>query len=415
MLGVCLVGMRRETSGMVGCGLPVLRVLARVMLCALAIGVTPSAGVAQRIPNDLAERLNERQQTAYRAYLAARSAFDRKLDAYWEDVDERREGRRRKRRADTPFTAADYVDEHPPQYDGPSIPSDVARVIASLRKPEPERDELPGLHDFLAAAKSQYGYVPAATTEREFKRRYAQEALRVGLSKAQVIDVYALETGGRGVYDMQAGIDPESRKGRPISTALGYAQLLAANSVNEVARHGHSFVTRLEAMARAPGIPRQRALYLRRKSTILRKMVRAAKSVPYKWSRHVALGNTPRGQGIHALNLDPDVGPWLQVIKLRGVLDHGLHSGRTSLSGPELELMNLAGPGTGLEMMTPIGRRMATTNFFARAAYYRNTIVREKTGAELLAALEQRMRVNEKNKGAIEFGRIFDELAARSR
>jgi hypothetical protein len=400
---------------MVGCGMPGLRVIARGLLCALAIGVMPLAAAAQRIPDDIAQRLNERQQTAYRAYLAARSAFDRKLDAYWSEVEERRDGRRRKRRSDTAFTAADYVDEHPPQYEGPSIPPDVARIIAALRKPEPERDELPGLHDFLAAAKSQYGYVPAATTEREFKRRYAMEALRVGLSKAQVIDVYALETGGRGVYDMQAGIDPESRKGRPISTALGYAQLLAGNSVNEIARHGHSFVTRLEALARAPGTPRQRAIYLRRKSAILRKMVRAAKSVPYQWGRHVALGNTARGQGIHALNLDPDVGPWLQVIKLRGVLDHGLQAGRTGLSGPELELMNLAGPGTGLEMMTPIGRRMPTTNFFARAAYYRNTIVREKTGAELLTALEQRMRVNEKNKGAIEFGRIFDELGARSR
>jgi len=56
-----------------------------------------------------------------------------------------------------------------------------------------------------------------------------------------------------------------------------------------------------------------------------------------------------------------------------------------------------------------------TTNFFARAGYYRNTIVREKTGAELLAALEQRMRANEKNKGAVEFSRIFDELGGRER
>jgi hypothetical protein len=400
---------------MTGCGMRGLRAVARALLCVLAIGSAPHAATAQRIPDDLAQKLNERQTQAYRAYLAARATFDRKLDAYWEDVDERREGRRRKRRAETPLTAADYVAEHPPQYDGPPIPPDVAKIIASLRKPEPEKDELPGLHDFLAAAKSQYGYVPAATTEREFKRRYAMEALRVGLNKSQVIDVYALETGGRGVYDMQAGIDPESRRGRPISTALGYAQLLAGNSVNEIARHGPSFVTRLEELAKKPGTPRQRALYLSRKSAILRKMVRAAKSVPYQWGRHVALGNTPRGQGIHALNLDPDVGPWLQVIKLRGVLDHGLHAGRTGLSGPELELMNLAGPGTGLEMMTPLGRRAATSNFFARAAYYRNTIVRDKVGAELLAALEQRMRVNEKNKGAIEFGQIFDELARQPR
>lgn len=400
-----------------GCGMRGLRTVARALLCALAIGAAPLAAAAQRIPDDVAQRLNPHQIQTYRTYLAARAAFDRKLDAYWSDVDERREGRRHKRRSDASITAADYVAEQPPHYDGPSMPSDVARIIASLRKSEPERerDELPGLHDFLAAAKSEYGYVPAAIAEREFKRRYAIEALRVGLSKTQVIDVYALETGGRGVYDMQAGIDPESRKGRPISSALGYAQLLAGNSVNEIARHGPSFVARLEEMAKVSGIPRQHALDLRRKSAILRKMVRAAKSVPYQWSRHVALGNKARGQGIHALNLDPDVGPWLQVIKLRGVLDHGLHAGRKGLSGPELELMNLAGPGTGLEMMTPIGRRVPTTNFFARAAYYRNTIVREKTGAELLAALEQRMRANEKNKGAVEFGRIFDELGGQER
>ncbi len=398
---------------MMGGAMGALRVGARGLLCALALSVTTIPAVAQRIPDDIAERLNPRQTEAYRAYLTARSAYDRKLDAYWSDVDERREGRRRKRASGTEFGAADYVDEHPPQYQGPPIPPDVARIIASLKKPEPERDELPGLHDFLAAAKSQYGYVPSAVAEREFKRRYAIEALRVGLSKAQVIDVYALETGGRGVYDMQAGIDPDTRKGRPISSALGYAQLLAGNSVNEVAKHGPTFISRLEDMARARGVSPGRAAYLKRKAGIVRKMVRAAKSVPYQWSRHVALGNTPRGQGIHALNLDPDVGPWLQVIKLRGVLDHGISAGRTRLSGPELELMNLAGPGTGIEMMTPLGRRAPTTNFFARAAYYRNTIVREKTGAELLAALEDRMRVNEKNKGAVEFAAIFDELARR--
>jgi hypothetical protein len=379
----------------------------------MALSVAPAMASAQRIPDDLAARLNERQQENYRAYLTARAAFDRRLNMYWGEVDSLRDLRRRKRASGDTITTADYLPEHPPQYEGPRMPPDVARIIADLRKddPEPERDELPGLHDFLAAAKSQYGYVPAAIAEREFKRRYAMEALRVGLTKVQVIDVYALETGGRGVYDMQAGIDPESRKGRPISSALGYAQLLAGNSVNEVAKHGPSFISRLEDLARAPGVEPRRAAYLKRKVGIVRKMVRAAKSVPYVWSRHVALGNTPRGQGIHALNLDPDIGPWLQVIKLRGVLDHGLKSGRTRLTGPELELMNLAGPGTGLEMMEPIGRRMPTTNFFARAAYGRNTIVREKTATELLAALEQRMRVNEKQRGAVEFAKVFDDLA----
>ena len=75
--------------------------------------------------------------------------------------------------------------------------------------------------------------------------------------------------------------------------------------------------------------------------------------------------------------------------------------------------MNLAGPRTGLEMMTPVGRNMPTANFFSEGGYYRNTIVRDKTAAELLAALNDRMEVNVKKPGAIEFAQIFDEVARR--
>jgi hypothetical protein len=39
--------------------------------------------------------------------------------------------------------------------------------------------------------------------------------------------------------------------------------------------------------------------------------------------------------------------------------------------------------------------------------------VREKTAAELLGALEQRMEVNLKKPGTVEFAQIFDELARR--
>jgi len=83
------------------------------------------------------------------------------------------------------------------------------------------------------------------------------------------------------------------------------------------------------------------------------------------------------------------------------------------MTGAEIELMNLAGPRTGLEMMQPIGRTMPTSNFFSEMGYYRNTIVREKTAAELLAALNDRMEVNMKKAGAVEFAEIFDEVARR--
>ena len=56
---------------------------------------------------------------------------------------------------------------------------------------------------------------------------------------------------------------------------------------------------------------------------------------------------------------------------------------------------------------------MPTSNFFSEGGYYRNTIVREKTAAELLAALEHRMEVNLKKPGAVEFAQVFDEVARR--
>jgi hypothetical protein len=75
--------------------------------------------------------------------------------------------------------------------------------------------------------------------------------------------------------------------------------------------------------------------------------------------------------------------------------------------------MNLAGPGTGLEMMTPVAQNMPTANFFSEQAYYRNTIVRGKTAAELLRALNDRMEVNMHKPGAVEFAQVFDEVSRR--
>ena len=56
---------------------------------------------------------------------------------------------------------------------------------------------------------------------------------------------------------------------------------------------------------------------------------------------------------------------------------------------------------------------MPTSNFFSEGGYYRNTIVREKTAAELLRALDERMEINVKKAGAVEFAQIFDEVAKK--
>ena len=98
--------------------------------------------------------------------------------------------------------------------------------------------------------------------------------------------IYALETGGQGTYDMQSGFNPITKQGKPISSALGYAQLLHANSTSELVKHG-------EALREAPAghgrrvraRPPERAEALRAKAVILRRMLRAARSCPTSGAR----------------------------------------------------------------------------------------------------------------------------------
>ena len=58
---------------------------------------------------------------------------------------------------------------------------------------------------------------------------------------------------------------------------------------------------------------------------------------------------------------------------------------------------------------------MPTPNFFSRGGYERNPVVKGRTAAALLAELEKRMDVHMKKAGAIEFARIFDEVAREPR
>jgi len=390
---------------------PLVRSIAAGALLLAMAAATPSHAqpMAMVTAPAFLERLNPEQRRLFDQWYRSRAAYDAELDAYWQAIDTRKAERRRKRAAGQTVVASDYVAAHPPKYSGPPLRADIAELLAAVQAAQPET-ALPLVADYVAMAGQHFGFAPLLTTEQEFKRRYAYEALRVGLSKDQVLRVYALETGGRGTYDMQSGFDPETRKGKAISSAIGYAQLLHGNSVNELVTHGETFAARLNALSVLPGVTPQRAQQLIAKAQVVRAMMRVAKSVPNDWSEHVKLGGSPRGMGIHALNLDADVGPWMQVLKLNGLRTLAEKSGRPQLNGAEIELMNLAGPRTGLEMMEPAALGASTANFFSQQGFYRNTIVREKSSAELLKALEQRMDVNIVKAGAVEFGQIFDEL-----
>ena len=383
-------------------------------LLAVLVAVLGAGGTAAATVQDFIAGLGPAQQQEFTTWHTAQAHFERRLDAYWREVDRKRSERRAKRSGTKLYDTVDYVWSFPPQYEGPKLSADLdtqwTRFQAAQEAAEPEtaKKQLPGVGDFLAAAKTNYGFEPERISEREFKRRYAEEALTLGLTKEQVVRVYALETGGMGTADMQAGINPISKKGKPISSALGYAQLLHANTVGELVKHGGSYITRLKKMQAATRDP-ARAEQLKRKIAALQLMLRSARSVPDDWYRHVAFAQTPRGYGMHAINLDGDIGPWLQSMKLRGLKDFAARKGMTNMSGEEIELMNLSGPATGLEMMQPVGLTAPTPNFFARRAYYVNKMVMGKTSAELLADFTRRMDNSSQKAGAIEFAQAFDE------
>jgi hypothetical protein len=383
---------------------------------AVALLCLAFAAPAQAISTvDFLNSLTDGEANAFREWKAARRDYEQQIDAYWEQVDGKRQARKAKRAAKVPFETADFVMSFPPVYKGPKLGAELAKKYEKFTDDQEKSQPAPPkqfatVDEYLAAAKSVYNFTPERLTEKEFKRRYAEEALALGLTKDQVVRVYALETGGIGTYDMQSGIHPIKKTGRPISSAIGYAQLLDANSVDELSQHGAAFIERFSEKLRNPGLTAQRRASLKVKLAALKHMVANVKRVPKTWEADQAYAKTAEGMGIHAINLDGDIGPMLQAVKLLGLKETAEKFGRPNLAGAEMEAMNLAGPVTGLEMMQPVGQKAPTTNFFARRAYYVNKMVVGLTGEQLLAELGRRMDSDISSPGSKEFADAFDSV-----
>ncbi len=214
-----------------------------------------------------------------------------------------------------------------------------------------------------------------------------------------------------GTQDLQSGYNP--RTGRAASTALGYGQVLAANTIGQIRKEGTEFAARLERIASESNTPERKAEALHFKALCLRRMVVDARKVFDSWTARVAYANTSEGRAMHALNLDSDIGPWMQAMRLEGMREFAAKKGFTALTGAQLELMNLAGHAHGIEMMQVPGRDMPTSNFFGRQGYERNPLVHGKTCAQLLAKLDEIMNRNVQQPGARRFARIFDSISQK--
>jgi hypothetical protein len=394
-----------------------IRFCARYFALALLLTAPPAVAMdAGALPaataDAMAQAASPQAIAEYRRRLAeyqeARAAFEEEAGAYWSAIAEKRRGRNARRREHQPITLDDYVLTQPPVYTGPKRPVNPAPELEPERPPR-EHKAIPVVADLLQAAAQQYQFKPQRpTSELEFKRAYARVAAAAGLTRDQAVRVYSFETGGTGNYDVQSGIEHGGT--RAISTAIGYNQLLTTNSVELVAEQGPEIVAALTAKAaQLSGAPRQAMDY---KIAVLRRMVALARSVPDDWSAHGKIADTQQGWAIHAMVLDIDVGPLLQTHKLLTSVIFVRAKGYTrTLTAAELEMMNLTGDGTGLDMVTmpqAMREQVPTSNFFQRSGYERNPVaIRHNTVAKLLDVTDSRMDANSNLPGAKELAAVF--------
>jgi len=370
------------------------------LLCAPYAAADPAA----KPPALDAAMAKYRQDLA--AYLQAREAYQAAAKTYWSSIAEKRRLRNGKRARGAALSIDDYVLDQPPVYSGPPKPRDPAKPSEPPQPPP----YVPVVSDFLAAVIAEFKFTPRLPrNDGEFKRAYVAAAAAAGLSKDQVVRIYSFEATGNGTYDLEAGLE-YNKNGRAITTALGYNQLLATNSVEILAENGERFVAALAATAQR--LPDADNKALEKKLAIVRKMIVFAKSVPDDWNEHELLAGTQKGLAIHALNLDLDFGPLLQTQKL---LDSILFARRKRFAAPlsaaELEMMNLTGDGNGFDMVTmpPAWRdKVPTANFFQQHGYADNPVAqRNNVVAKLLAATNAVMDTEMKKPGAKELAAAY--------
>jgi len=370
------------------------------LVAAMLLGCAP--GHSQLAPGASSD-----YQARLAAWQAVHDPYEQAAQAYWDSISAKRRIRNAKRRKHERVDLDDYVLEHPPVYNGPPRPVDPNAPPG----PQPgERAPIPVIADFLRHANDQFGFVPdQPRNDLEFKRAYAKAAKAEGLTREQIVGVYGFETGGNGTYDTQAGVS--ARRPNAISPAVGYNQLLSTNSVSMLAEHSALILGALRQKEKTLQGDARRTMT--RKIEAVKRMVAAARAVPQRWSEYDKLAKkTPAGIGMHAIVLDIDVGPLVQVQKLLNSVQFARMKGYNApLAAPELELMNLTGDSTGLDMVTmpPEYRtRVPTSNFFQRNGYERNPVAR-RTGVvgNLIADIDAKMDRAAQSQGAKELAAAF--------
>jgi hypothetical protein len=323
-------------------------------------------------------------------YNAAQQKFKEQADPYWAMIADKRKSRNAKRSVHQAIVIEDYVLTQPPEYTGPTKPVDPSLIAA-----ETTIKSVPVVADFMKNAAEQFQFVPRKPTDEiEFKKAYAAVASAAGLTKDQAVRIYGFESGGNGKYDVQAGLEYDRPGARASTTALGYNQLLATNSVELLAEQGDQFVKTLKnRSAQLTGLQKAD---MDKKIAILQTMIVFTKTVADDWGLHGKLAATPKGLGIHALNLDVDIGPLLQTQKLMNSVDFAKRKGYLpQLTAAKLEMMNLTGDGNGFDIVSmpqDFSTKVPTSNFFNQSGYEDNPVAKKNNVvSSLLTATDAKM------------------------
>lgn len=308
------------------------------------------------------------------------------VDKYWTEAALMRDERRLAKKEGRPITEAMFLREQPPIY----VPKDASAP------PQKEPPTIPRIATYIDDAKKAFNFVPERVSEFDFKKQYALHALQSGLTRKQIVGIYNFETGGNGTADLQSGLKPYTGEGTPLSTAVGYSQLLAANSAIMMADHGAEFADKLEKMGKKD------------KAELVRRMQADAAKVPKNWSDYLKFAKTEQGRAMHMANLDGDIGPMMQIRKVQNLVDYAKQNGIPEPTPAELEAMNLAGRDNGLLLRSHL-KDLPAANVFMPDGYRVNPVVHNRTGGQLIERIGTIMQgSNSKQPGSLQFQAAFN-------
>jgi hypothetical protein len=212
--------------------------------------------------------------------------------------------------------------------------SDITGSIPSTHSSMKEWIDALGTLSKTMCSEGIFKIDPKSINEAAFKQNYAREAVRAGqqfgFSPAQVKDIatsiFAYEEDGWGTSYTTPNMTPRMLAPdlqstlldhRPPSSAVGYNQLTKKVTMELLNKHGNGIAERLTELAAALPANDPHAHLLAAKA----RFISAISPLVDPDAPQPPAGMTSKqlGEAAQALNMDPDVGPLLQVEQLKSL------------------------------------------------------------------------------------------------